>query len=101
MGSDADSSEVRVELSSLLRMKDRAKRVAAPVLVSTSARTYASESLSDQIDAPSNTISFNKNCPETTAKAGNPPKLGSQPGDENKKLRVVKTSVSPAIGRVN
>lgn len=50
----------------------------------------ASDSPNDQMDAPSNTISFNKNCPGTTAKAGNPPKLGSQPGVENKKLRVVK-----------
>ena len=49
-----------------------------------------SDAPSDQIDAPSNTISFSKNCPGTTAKAGNPPKLGSQPGVENKKLRVVK-----------
>ena len=40
----------------------------------------ASDSPRDQIDAPSNTLSFKKNCPGTTAKAGNPPKLGSQPG---------------------
>ena len=50
----------------------------------------ASDSPNDQIDAPSKTISFNKNCPGTTAKAGNPPKLGSQPGVENRKLSVVR-----------
>jgi hypothetical protein len=50
----------------------------------------ASDSPSNKTQAPNNTMSFSKNCPGTTAKAGNPPKLGSQPGVENRKLRVVK-----------
>ena len=41
-----NSSEVRFELSTLLGMKDRAEHVAAPVLVSTSARTYGCQRLS-------------------------------------------------------
>jgi hypothetical protein len=40
--------------------------------------------------APSNTTSFRRNCPGNADRAGNPPRLGSQPGVENRKLRVVR-----------
>src|SRR4029450_13934982 len=59
----------------------------------------ASDSPRDQIDAPSNTISFNKNCPGTTAKAGNPPKLGTQPVSKIRSSASLETSVSPACSR--
>src|SRR5262245_32605991 len=44
----------------------------------------------DHTAAPNRTISFSRNCPGTTESAGNPPRLDSQPGVENKKLKVVR-----------
>ena len=41
-------------------------------------------------DAPSSTRSLSRNCPGNADKAGNPPRLGSQPGVVNRKLSVVR-----------
>src|SRR5215471_1580916 len=46
--------------------------------------------------APSNTTSFRRNCPGNADSAGNPPRLGSQPGVENRKLRVVRNITTAA-----
>src|SRR6516162_2813660 len=40
--------------------------------------------------APSNTTSFRRNCPGNADSAGNPPRLGFQPGVENRKLTAVR-----------
>jgi hypothetical protein len=45
---------------------------------------------SDHNSAPSRTTSFSKNCPTAPERAGNPPRLGSQPGVENKNESVVR-----------
>ena len=80
-----------MELSTLLGMKAVQNTSPLPFLSQLLlAPMDASDSPNNQMEAPSNTISFNKNCPGTTAKAGNPPKLGSQPGVENRKLSVVR-----------
>src|SRR5436309_6968429 len=49
---------------------------------------------SDQTAAPSSTTSFSRNCPGTTDSAGKPPRLGSQPGVENRKLSVVRNIIT-------
>ena len=51
---------------------------------------------SSQTAAASSTASFTKNCPGTTESAGNPPRLGSQTGAENRKLSVItKVAIAP------
>src|SRR6476660_9335385 len=58
----------------------------------------AQASPSDHNAAPSNTTSFKRNCPGRAESAGNPPRLGSHPGVESKKERVVKNmSTAPAL----
>src|SRR5258708_39418888 len=52
--------------------------------------TDVRDSPSDHIAAPSNTRSFSRNCPGRAESAGNPPRLGSHPGVENKNVRVVR-----------
>jgi len=51
---------------------------------------FLAASANVEIAAPSNTTSFRRNCPGNADRAGNPPRLGSQPGVENRKLRVVR-----------
>src|SRR5262245_58283052 len=55
-----------------------------------------SASPSDQTAAPSSTTSFSRNCPGMADKAGNPPRLGSHPGVEKRKLSVVR-NITTAI----
>src|SRR5258708_39926465 len=52
--------------------------------------TDVSDSPSDHIAAPSNTTSLSRNCPGIAESAGNPPRLGSHPGLENKNESVVR-----------
>src|SRR5258707_611609 len=52
--------------------------------------TDVRDSPSDHIAAPSNTRSFSRNCPGIAESAGNPPRLGSHPGVENKNESVVR-----------
>src|SRR5712671_6477144 len=52
----------------------------------------------DHIAAPSNTTSFNRNCPGRAESEGNPPRLGSHPGVESKKESVVRNmSTAPPL----
>src|SRR5438093_10440951 len=53
-----------------------------------------SASPSDHTAAPSSTTSFSRNCPGTTDRAGKPPRLGSHPGVENRKLSVVRNIIT-------
>jgi hypothetical protein len=50
---------------------------------------------SDQIAAPSSATSLIRNCPTAPERAGNPPRLGSHPGVENKNESAV-TNISAA-----
>src|SRR5918996_3182674 len=60
------------------------------------AATAFSASPNDQTDAPSSTASFRMNWPGATERAGKPPREGSQPGVENRKVSVT-TKVAIAI----
>src|SRR5207244_3656149 len=53
-----------------------------------------SASPSDHTAAPSSTTSFSRNWPGTTESAGKPPRLGSQPGVEKRKLSVVRNIIT-------
>ena len=57
-------------------------------------RAALSASPSDHTAAPSSTTSFSRNCPGTTDSAGKPPRLGSQPGVEKRKLSVVRNIIT-------
>src|SRR5262249_45968043 len=49
-----------------------------------------------QMAAPKSTASLIKNCPTEAESAGNPPRLGSQPGAENRNERVVRNMKTAA-----
>src|SRR5437667_10752624 len=57
-------------------------------------RMAFSASPSDHTAAPSSTTSFSRNCPGTTDRLGKPPRLGSHPGVENRKLSVVRNIIT-------
>jgi hypothetical protein len=63
-----------------------------------STRLLVHASPNDQSAAPSNTTSFNRNCPGSAESDGNPPRLGSHPGVENKNDSVVRNMITaPAL----
>src|ERR1700745_1838172 len=49
----------------------------------------------DHMAAPSKTTSFKRNCPGRAESEGNPPRLGSHPGVENKKESVLRNMRTP------
>src|SRR5436190_20768304 len=53
-----------------------------------------SASFSDHPAAPGRTTSFGRNCPGRTDRLGKPPRLGSHPGVENRKLSVVRNIIT-------
>src|SRR5215467_14634791 len=60
-------------------------------------RFYATSfkvSPSNQTATPRSTASFSTNCPGTTERAGKPPRLGSQPGVDHRKLKVVRNIIT-------
>lgn len=62
----------------------------------------AQASPNDHIAAPSNTTSLIKNCPTDAESAGNPPRVGSHPGVENRKESVVRNiSIAAALPKAD